>query len=261
MRRSLTALLPLLLCPLALQADSSLESKLAPYKTFLEWGTYSSSDWSAFSVLPQSRYETFKVAFELIEKMDNPTIVELGTSRSFNHGGLVGCNSSDASYWMPQDPSTWDWGAGFFTRMVATALQGKKAMIYTVDLCCDHIQRCKIMTQDFSNIRYYVSDSVTFLKKCHFPQKIQLLYLDTGDMTPIDPTARLQLEEAKVIVERDLIAVDGYILIDDVKNQTPKQYGEVSNLGKSKYALPYLLEHGFEIVMDEYQVLLKKKRA
>lgn len=240
-------------------AESTIETHLAPYKNFLERGTY--EGFNATQSKPKSRYETFKTAFELIEQIDHPTIVELGTTRSFNHGGLIGCNSDDIRYWMPEYPETWDWGAGFFTRMAATALNHKEIKIHTVDISAQHITRCKVMTADFSNIQYHISDSVTFLKKCKFPHRIHLLYLDTGDMTPIEPTARLQLEEAKVIVSRNLIAEGGYILIDDVKNQTPKQFGETSDLGKSKYALPYLLENGFDLLMDEYQVLLQKKKS
>jgi hypothetical protein len=242
-------------------AESTVETHLSPYKDLLEWGTYEGFDSTQYASNPKSRYETFKAAFELIETIDHPTVVELGTSRSFNHGGLVGCNSDDVSYWMPEDPTTWDWGAGFFTRMAATALRHKEIDIHTVDISHSHIQRCKAMTADFSNIQYHVSDSVAFLKTCNFPCKIHLLYIDTGDMTPIEPTACLQLEEAKVIVARNLIADGGYILIDDVKNQTPKKFGETSNLGKSKYSLPFLLENGFELLMDEYQVLLRKKQS
>ncbi len=238
---------------------SRIEAHLFPYKDFLEWGTYEGFDSTQYAFKPKSRYETFKTAFELIEAMDHPTIVELGTSRSFNHGGLIGCNSDDISYWMPEDPATWDWGAGFFTRMAATALGHKEIDIHTVDICDSHIQRCKVMTKEFPCIQYHVSDSVAFLKTCNFPQKIHLLYLDTGDMTPIEFTARLQLEEAKVIVARDLILEGGYILIDDVKNQTPQKFGAASKLGKSQYSLPFLLENGFELVMDEYQALLRKK--
>ncbi|MGA0158951.1 MAG: hypothetical protein ACO3NG_10880, partial [bacterium] len=54
----------------------------------------------------------------------------------------------------------------------------------------------------------------------------------TGDMTPIEPTAQLHLREAKIIVEKDLIAKDGLILIDDVKSPLPKMFGEKSDLGK-----------------------------
>ena len=85
-----------------------------------------------------------------------------------------------------------------------------------------------------------------------------MLYLDTGDMTPIEPTALLQLDEVKIVVKRNLLSPNGLILIDDVKNQTPKKFGDKSGLGKSKYSIPYLLEHWYEIIMDEYQVILRR---
>lgn len=233
---------------------------LDDYKDLLEWGTYNGEDWSSLPELPKSRYETFKFAFEHLEKTGGKVVVELGTTRSFNHGGLPGCNLDDISYWHPNQPETWDWGAGFFTRMAAISLAHLSPQIHTVDITSSHIARCQVMTKDFSSfITYHTRSSEDFLRKCHFPQGIDLLYLDTGDMTPIEPTALLQLEEARLIVSRNLIAKNGLILIDDVKNRTPKKFGETSDLGKSKYALPYLLSHGFEIVMDEYQVILRKR--
>ena len=243
-----------------LQAEYQSVSLLEPYRKFLEQGTYDSTDWSDFKVLPKSRYETFRKAFELFEENGGRVIVELGTSRSFTHGGHPGCNSDDTRFWMPDQPENWDWGAGFFTRMAAHSLSYLKPEIHTVDLIPAHIKRCKFMTKDYRDIiKYHVSSSVVYLSRCRFSKGIDLLYLDTGDMTPIEPTALLQLEEAKKIVERNLMAPKGIILIDDVRNQTPKLFGDNSGLGKSKYALPYLLEHGFELVMDEYQVLLQKR--
>jgi hypothetical protein len=71
-------------------------------------------------------------------------------------------------------------------------------------------------------------------------------------------SASLQLEEVKIIVERGLLSETGLILIDDVKNRTPKKFNETSDLGKSKYSLPFLLANGYEILMDEYQVVVQK---
>lgn len=240
-------------------ATCQVEEALQPYQYYLEWGTYDGQDWSAFAELPKSRYETFKYAFHHFETHNGKVVVELGTSRSFTHGGHPGCNLDDIRFWMPHNPENWDWGAGFFTRMAATSLYSLQPEIHTVDISRNHINRCKVMTQDFSRlIDYHVASSVDYLRSCHFPEGIDLLYLDTGDMTPIEPTALLQLEEAMIVVQRNLISPSGLILIDDVKNQTPVKFGETSGLGKSKYALPYLLDNGFEIVMDGYQVILKK---
>lgn len=248
------------LFPLFAFAESHIEQCLAPYKNYLEQGTYAGQDWSAFNPIPKSRYETFKAAFEHFEHHHGKVILELGTSRSFTHGGHPGCNLDNSAYWTPNNPENWDWGAGFFTRMAAICLHHLHPEFHTLDLIAQHIERCKIMTSDFKDIlHYHVSSSEDFLKTCSFPNGIDLLYLDTGDMTPIEPTAWLQLREAMIIVQRNLIAQNGIILIDDVRNQTPKQHGDNSGLGKSKYALPFLLDHGFEMIMDEYQVLLRKK--
>jgi hypothetical protein len=231
---------------------------LNQYQAYLTKGTYEGYDWTHISPQPASRYETFKIAFDHFVSTGGKTVVELGTTRSFTHGGLIGCNSDDSTHWTPHNPENWDWGAGSFTRMAAECLVHTNPVIHTVDLASSHIERCKTITQDFQNImRYHVASSIDFLKTCPF--KIDLLYLDTGDMTPIEPTAQLQLEEAMIIVERDLLNPDGYILIDDVRNQTPKLFGETSELGKAKYSIPYLLDHGFEIVANEYQVILKKQ--
>jgi hypothetical protein len=242
-----------------IHADVVIDSVLNKYKNYLENGTYVGFDWSHYIPKPQSRYYTFKMAFEHFKNNNGKMVVELGTSRSFVHGGHPGCNLDDPQYWNPNEPQDWDWGAGFFTRMAAESLQHLNPTIHTIDLAASHIERCKIITADLKDyLRYHVSSSVDFLKSCA-PQSIDLLYVDTGDMTPIEPTALVQLEEAEVIVANDLISPNGIILIDDVRNQTPLQFGETSPLGKAKYSIPYFLAHGFEIVADEYQVILRKK--
>lgn len=93
-----------------------------PYKELLEQGTYDCQNWSSFNVIPKSRYYTFKMAFELFEKKQGKVIVELGTTRSYVHGGLVGCNCDDPIYWTPNEPQNWDWGADCFTRVAAECL-------------------------------------------------------------------------------------------------------------------------------------------
>ena len=236
---------------------SIIEKKLFPYKKFLDNGTYEHQDWSKFKILPKSRYYTFKKAFEHFANIRGKVIVELGTSRSFVHGGHIGCNDGDIKYWYPNNPENWDWGAGFFTRMAATSLNHLSPQIHTVDIITEHIRRCKIITKPFEKtIHYHVCSSLVLLN--NFNNKIDLLYIDTGDMTPIEPTALLQLEEAEIIVRRNLISKNGIILIDDIKNQTPIKFGETSCLGKAKYSIPFFLKNGFEIIENEYQIILRR---
>ncbi|TET35530.1 hypothetical protein E3J61_01735 [Candidatus Dependentiae bacterium] len=229
-------------------------NRLEKYKTYLEDGTYNGQDWSKLQKKPQSRYHTFKTAFDHFEKNKGKIVVELGTTHSFVDGRYPGCDKDDTKYWNPNDPTQWDWGAGCFTLMAAECLSHLQPQIYTVDLDASAIHRCQIMTKEYNTVKHHRSDSELFLKK--FTQKIDLLYLDTGYMNPIEPTAQLQLREARVVVEQDLISENGLILIDDVRNQNV--IGDKSGLGKSKYAIPYFLENGFEIVEDEYQVILRK---
>ena len=207
-----------------------------------------------FGEKPKSRYYTFKYCFDNINNNVNPVIVELGTSRSFVDGRFEGCNLDDVKYWEPNNKEKWDWSAGCFTKVFSNLFPNSD--FHTVDLMKSHLTRCKIMNSDRSNINYHTSSSEQFLNS--FKNKIDLLYLDTGDMTPIEDTALLQLREAEIIVKNNLLADNGLILIDDVKSVIPKQYGELSDLGKAKYSIPYFLKNGYNVVMSEYQYILKK---
>jgi len=241
-------------------ASDQVSSVLNRYKEHLENGTYQGQDWSIFEVKPKSRYDTFKYAFEYFEKNNGKIVVELGTTRSFVHGGSPGCNTSNLAYWTPNNPENWDWGAGFFTRVAAESLVHLHPTIHTIDIDFTHIYRSAIITYDFRKmIQYHICSSFDFLKQVQ-PQSIDLLYLDTGNMTPIEETARMQLAEARIIVERNVLSPNGIILIDDVRNQTPRTFGDTSGLGKAKYSIHYFLANGYEILMDEYQVILRRKK-
>jgi hypothetical protein len=224
---------------------------------------YSSDDLFVkfFGRVPKSRDITFKYCLDFInnkEKDGKKIILELGTSRSFTDGRFPGCNNDNPIYWEPNNPDIWDWSAGCFTKFFSD-LTDNNTHIITLDLASQHIERCKLMNKEKSHkISYYVNSSENYLNIV--PEKsIDLLYLDTGDMTPIEDTAQLHLREAKIVVNKNVLADDGIILIDDVRSCVPKEAGETSDYGKAKYSIPYFLENGYEIIMDEYQVILKKK--
>ena len=212
-----------------------------------------------FNEIPKTRDVTFKYCLDFLnnKKNNDKNILELGTSRSFTDGRFEGCNKDDTKYWEPNNPDKWDWSAGCFTRFFSE-LTDDNTKIKTVDISKNHINRCKVMTEKYKNkITYVISSSEKILNQT--PEKsIDLLYLDTGDMTPIEQTAQLHLREAKIVVERNILKDDGIILIDDVKSCVPKKFGEKSNYGKAKYSIPYFLENGYEIVMGEYQFILKR---
>lgn len=211
-----------------------------------------------FERVPKFRYDTFNYCWDTVKKNNFKTIVELGTTRSFVDGKYEGCNSDDVKYWEPENPDKWDWSAGCFTRVFGELIQGTDIELITVDMSQYHIERSKTITSDMNNIEYFVMSSEEFLSSGE--GKIDFLYMDTGDMTPIESTAQLHLRESKIIVEKDIISDGGILLIDDVRSPLPKMTSnETSDYGKAKYSIPYLQENGFEIVIDEYQVLMIKK--
>ena len=206
---------------------------------------------------PKSRYYSFKYVIEYIKVNKLKNVLELGTSRSYVDGRFEGCNKSDDKYWEPENPEKWDWSAGLFTKVFAEEFNGK-INLDTLDSNKEHLRRCKVMLGgNTKNVQFIKSISEDYLRSTD--NKYDVIYLDTGDMTPVEDNALLQLIEANVIVERELLNKNGLIIIDDVRNPTPKAVGETNNFGKSKYSIPYLLENDFEIVMDEYQVILKRK--
>jgi hypothetical protein len=224
---------------------------LEQYKELLDYKTY---DAMGEKIEEYSRYYSFKYCLDYLSKLQNIEVLELGTCRSFVDGAYEGCNSDDSKYWNKDDFSRWDWGAGCFSLIFGRT----HCNLTTVDIIVDHIRRCKIMTDSLGiKCDHVVNDSINFLQNTN--KKFDLIYLDTGDMWPIEPTANLQLQEAKTIYERNLIKSSGIILIDDVKNKTPQEYGDTGNkLGKSKYSLDYLLSHNFKLVFEGYQYILQK---
>ena len=244
---------------------------LGKYERYLTLGTFQGNDYSSkgagrFPLYPLSRFHTLSYAFADFENRQGKVIVEVGTSRSFQHGSGPGCNRDEKHFWHPQNPEDWDWGAGHFTALACNSLrpllQKKGGKMYTVDLAGSHIERCKTMTTECSAfLKYQVASSLDFFKSYDVGKngQIDLLYLDTGDMTPVEVTATLHLEEVRLVVERQLVVPSGLILIDDVRNLTPKQFGEApgDTYGKAKYSIDYLLLHGFSMVKSEYQVILR----
>lgn len=225
---------------------------LDQYKQYLDLNTNNAM---GFADEAQSRYHSFKFILDYLKNIPNPEILELGTCRSFVDGAFEGCNSDDPKYWEPNNFSKWDWGAGCFSLVLGLA----GFRFTTLDIISDHINRCKLMTNSLNiQCNHIVSNSIDFLNRTD--KKYHLIYLDTGDMWPIEPTSNLQLDEVRVIKNRNLLFSNGLLLIDDVKNKTPREYGDVNNfLGKSKYSIPYLLDNNYRTIFEGYQYILQKQ--
>jgi hypothetical protein len=240
-----------------------MENKEQVYNKFLKnalFKYYSEQIFiSHYNRVPKQRDETFSYCVNYLNNRSDIKIVELGTSRSFVDGNFDGVCINDLKFWEPNSLDKWDWSAGLFTKYFSDVLteRGIKFSMTTVDINKEALSICETITNDHKKcINYINSSSEKFIEKC--PKKsIDLLYLDTGNMD--EKTALLHLREAKLLVKNQIIKDDGLILIDDVRNPSMLVRNvEKNKFGKSKYSIPYFLQNGYEIIMDEYQVILKK---
>ena len=193
------------------------------------------------------RKNTFIKSYQLIKDMKNPLIVELGTTRSFVSGCFDGCLSTDLRYWKPHNPEVWDWGAGIFTKVFADTLGDDGYTMYSIDPSPEAVTISKTMLAGRPCVHVIQDYSTNFLKQ--LTRKIDFLYMD--HMESGEAACLQHLEDSKLIVEKDLMAPGAIILVDDV--------GDNITLTKGKFSIPYLLEHGYEMIMHEYQVLLRRK--
>ena len=195
------------------------------------------------------RKNTFEKSYELIlknieNKKDTYNVVELGSSRSFVNWGYEGCLSTDPRFWDPNNPEIWDWGAGVFTKVFAENLSGKNYKLYTIDPNSDANAIVTTMCGAYNDVIIHKTYSSDFLNS--FNEKIDFLYMD--HMETSEEAAIQHLNDAKLIIEKDLMSKNGVVLIDDI--------GENVIDGKGKYSIPFLQNNNYKIIMHEYQVLM-----
>jgi len=208
---------------------------------------------SAYKRVPKMRDYTFNMCLKHLHK--GAHVVELGTSRSYLDGRFPNWHSDDIKHWHPRNPKQWDWSAGMFTWYISKFANVK---LDTVDIDPIAIEKSKVMTKEFDNINYHLSDSVDYILNLP-PKSVDLMYLDTGNVSPVEPTATLHLNEAKAIIDSDCIKEGGWLLIDDcrnpvnhINNTNPHEYA------KARYSIPYLLDQGYKMIADEYQIILER---
>jgi hypothetical protein len=194
--------------------------------------------------LPSRYYTLQKLINSLITLPPPLQILELGTIRSFTM--KEGACKYDLNYWFPNNPERWDWGSGLFSLLIAEDLP--QSTIDTVDITEDNINTCKTYTSHLQNrFNYHTCGSTQFLLKTH--KQFDVIYMDhaTGDL---GETQELHRKDTEIIIQRNLIKSNGFILIDDYHNDSNE---------RCRYSLPYLLNNNFKIVDSAYQILLQKK--
>ena len=169
------------------------------------------------------RFCSMYKALELLNalKNSNINIVEIGTLRDNNKGG---------------GHSTYKFGE------YCSKLGGK---VHTVDILPEAIEYSIKATWEYQPwIKYYIQYSEVFLN--NFTEKIDLLYLDGYDSTPKNEhkASEKQLNEIKAALPK--LKHKCIVLLDDA---------DLPEGGKAKFSSKFLIDNGFELIIDNYQQL------
>tara|TARA_B110000902_G_scaffold253021_1_gene315160 strand:- start:75 stop:644 length:570 start_codon:yes stop_codon:yes gene_type:complete len=174
------------------------------------------------------RFKSFARTLKLCESRNLKVIVETGTSRGKTKFFFF---------------KKYNWKDGMSTPMFAEFSHFINGTLHTCDISKSNIDNAKLFTKNFSkNIEYYVDDSVNFLK--FFPQKIDLLYLDSLDGHDPVAASKHQLNEIKVSMDK--LHSKSLILLDDKGSKT--------NL-----SIDYLIQNNFKILYEtKHQILFSQ---
>lgn len=175
------------------------------------------------------RYMSFLTALELMGSRKMKTIVETGTSRS-----------GDMNYA----------GDGGSTIIFSEWAKDYKAEFYSVDLCEEYLINAedavrKQIGNHLQDIHFVCSDSVSFLRD--FGKKIDFLYLDSYDFDVNNPLPSQYHHLFEIEAAYPYLTEDSIVMIDDCG---------LPHGGKGKLAIEFLLERGWQIIVDLYQVVL-----
>ena len=177
------------------------------------------------------RYFSSKIALNLLLQRGGVNIVETGTTRALDDFG----------------------GAGMSTIFFGDFAKTYSKHLWTVDILPEAIELCMGVTKEYaSNISYEIGDSLVFLKT--FPEKIDLLYLDSmdcptdfADMPTLLKSQEHQLHEVETAWDK--LTDNSIILLDDCGFE---------NGGKGKFARDFIRGKGWTELLCDYQSLWVK---
>jgi hypothetical protein len=193
---------------------------------------------SMYPLLPKKynfgkRRNTLKKVLELLEDRNVKVLLETGISRD----GLKNTKGDGASTMV-----FGIWAKRNQAKLYSVDIDPKAVSVANAEIAAtgltDHVFTC-------------VSDSVEYLAR--FEQPVGFLYLDSYDYDKRDEEVQKKsqlhhLNEFKAIESR--LNEKCVVLIDDC---------DLPGGGTGKLVIEYMLERNWEIVMQEYQVILQKK--
>ena len=154
-------------------------------------------------------------------------IVETGTARK----GRKGCHDDGCS-----------------TIIFVDWLKNHQGEFYSVDISPKYIENARKGLGELKTFASLVcSDSVAFLTQ--FNKKIDFLYLDSYDFSVNNPKPSQEHHLKEIIAAYPHLAKDCIVMIDDC---------DLPHGGKGKLVIEFLLDHGWHIIAQGYQVILAR---
>ncbi len=199
---------------------------------FLKWKDWWSEKYR-FLVGEGVRYFSMKTALNILHQRGGMNIVETGTIRA-----------------------EYDYaGGGNSTILFGDYAQFYNKKFWSVDILPEAIALSKKLTEGTNkNTTFVTSDSVYFLQT--FPEKIDLLYLDSMDCPEYDEPNSPQLIASQTHQLNELIAAwdkmddKSVVLLDD---------NNFENGGKCKLSIKFLQEKGWICLINDKQSLWIKE--
>lgn len=174
------------------------------------------------------RYATFTEALELLNHKFFPTIVETGTLRD----GRTNCE-----------------GDGCSTIIFAQWVRDHGGQFTSIDKDPHAIKMAQQGLRDLKNyVQFECDDSLVVLH--NFRHRIDFLYLDSFDFEMKNPLPSQNHHLNEIIAAYPFLAEDCVVMIDDC---------DLPHGGKGKLVISYLLERGWRIHSQGYQVILTRK--
>lgn len=173
------------------------------------------------------RYRTFRRALELMIERESKVILETGTSRK----GRAECAGDGCSTVVFSD---------FAKRM------GLK--VYSVDIDPKAVEEAKGCLKDSLDIvEITAMDSVEYIENFEYP--IDLLYLDSYDYDPKDPSPSQIHHLKEIIAAYPKLHEKSIVLIDDC---------DLPNGGKGKWVIEFLSKKGWKKDTKGYQIIMTR---
>lgn len=175
--------------------------------------------------LLDKRYLSFLCCFTLMKERSVKRILETGTARNGRSNFK---------------------GDGGSTILFGEWIERYGGELYSIDIDKNNLLQASDGLKDQTGRVYFIqSDSIKFLKT--FNKPIDFLYLDSYDYDAQNPNPSQEHHLKEIIAAYPCLSKKSIVMIDDCN---------LENGGKGKLVIDYLLQKGWKLLVNAYQVIL-----